>query len=120
MYFTVLDDKIITKFRFNRSPRHLGFSLDTLALSLQKEHFINLRSECTNLNETQLKILMQKGVFFYDFFWKVVNGVLPLSVYHLFVSLSPRLQFRWCSPSSLLCKQPASFSYSPLRLGSRR
>lgn len=65
--FTVHDKETKIKFRFIDSFRFLGYSLDTLASLLQQENFSILVREFPNLNSDKLKLLMRKGVFFYDY-----------------------------------------------------
>lgn len=78
--FTQYQTKNDVKFRFIDSYRFLGASLDELVTTLDSKNFKNLNREFNQLSKEQLKLLMRKGVFCYDFVdsWeKLENSYLP-------------------------------------------
>ncbi|KAJ8973246.1 hypothetical protein NQ317_005459 [Molorchus minor] len=69
--FTVYDNDTNIKFRFIDSIRFMGCSLDQLASTLVDENFKDLKQEFSDLDDGKLKLLMRKGVFFYDYLDKI-------------------------------------------------
>ncbi|XP_060525076.1 uncharacterized protein LOC132701296 [Cylas formicarius] len=65
--FTYFEPDYNIKFRFIDSFRFLGASLDNLVSSMDKNELYILRKEFSDLDESKLNLLSQKGIFCYDY-----------------------------------------------------
>ena len=58
---------VLVKLTFKDSFNFLSFSLEKLAATLSSENFIHLKQSFKGIETDTLKLLMQKGVMFYDY-----------------------------------------------------
>ncbi|KAJ8977854.1 hypothetical protein NQ317_018691 [Molorchus minor] len=65
------DAHFIIKELAQRILQFMGCSLDQLASTLVDENFKDLKQEFSDLDDGKLKLLMRKGVFFYDYLDKI-------------------------------------------------